>query len=512
MNSVDRIEDLPHFVDIHIHGGVIVLDDAQDSGHSFIVAIDGEYQPRDYAEAVTSARQRHRSRWDKIPVSQELFAVLRDGKHHRHVTSAEDLSEAQRRFDDLAQEALQKRASDIHITVNDNFAKIAFRIHGRIVPHRTLQRTTAEAICKAIYNTFAETGSTKEGFNPNRALDGLIERVYAGGRIRFRFSSLPIAPSGFDVTLRIIHIESTEQRTLEELGYESEQIEMIERMFAYSSGMIIVAGATGAGKSTTLATVLRKLAQTKPHKKIRTVEEPVEIRIPGAAQTPVLRLNDDGSDFLLMLRQMMRSDPDIIMIGEIRDHDTAALAFNAVRTGHLCATTIHAASVLQTYQRLMGLGISPDDLASYGMILGIVSQTLVPVICQRCGAPVTESDDKELIVRCEKVFGELLSNVRVERGCTHCNGTGVVGRTVAAEVLRPRDPEMLRALQERRINDAERILRRGKRYGDIRQILDEGLVGRTAFEHALLKCSRGEVGVTGIEDQFHLLDDQVYSS
>lgn len=506
MIIIEKLEDLPRFVDVHLHGGVIALDEADDPSRAILVTAGGQYGQRDYAEAVTACRQRRRSKWEIISVNPEVFAVLKEGRLDRHTVSAEELSDAQRKFDEMAQDALRFNASDIHITVNEGHAKIAFRINGRLIPQRTLQRATAEAICKAIYNTFAETGSTKEGFNPNRPLDGMIERKFASGRVRFRFSSLPIAPSGFDVTLRVIHVEATEMRSLAELGYEPEQIDLIRRMFAYSSGMIIVAGATGAGKSTTLATVLRDLAESKPFKKVRTVEEPVEIRIPNVAQTPVLRLNDDGNDFLLMLRQMMRSDPDVIMIGEIRDHDTAALAFNAVRTGHLCATTIHASSVIQTYQRLIGLGVDINDLATYGMILGIIAQTLVPVPCRHCAVPVTVAQD-EAAERARKVFGNHAQRVLIEVGCAKCNFTGIVGRTVAAEVMRARDGRLFDALRIRNLNEVEKVIRGERRYGDIEDILSGGLAGRTAFEHALLKCYRGEVGVKGVEDQFHLLDE-----
>lgn len=507
MIVIEKLEDLPRFVDIHLHGGIIALDEADDSSRTILVTVGGQYRKWDYAEAVTACYKRQRNKWEIISVSPELFAVLKEGRINRQTVSAEELSDAQRKFDEIAQEALRLNASDIHITVNEGHAKIAFRIDGRLIPQRTLQRTTAEAICRAIYNTFAETGSTKEVFNPNRPLDGMIERKFVSGRVRFRFSSLPIAPSGFDVTLRVIHVEATEMRSLDKLGYEQEQIDMIRRMFAYSSGMIIVAGATGAGKSTTLATVLRDLAESKPFKKVRTVEEPVEIRIPNVAQTPVLRLNDDGNDFLIMLRQMMRSDPDVIMIGEIRDHDTAALAFNAVRTGHLCATTIHASGVVQTYQRLIGLGVDINDLATYGMILGIIAQTLVPVLCRHCAIPVTESQD-EVAKRAIKVFGDYAAQVLMEVGCPKCHLTGIVGRTVAAEVMRARDARLFDALRNHDLNEVERVIRGNRRYGDIEDILKNGLSGRTAFEHALLKCYRGEVGVKGVEDQFHLLDEE----
>lgn len=448
----------------------------------------------------------------EILVNPELMGVLfaqwdsRSGGEAATVSK----SELQSEFDTMVYEAYRMGASDIHISASRGRAQIHYRVHGELELVRDLTEEYATELCSAIYNTLSERGSTKEGFNPRQTQDAVIERQFPEGMIRFRYSGLPLAPVGFDVTLRIIPIGvATRRKEMQELGYAPDQCELLERIFSYTSGMILFAGTTGSGKSTSMANMLEKIAEERPGKKIRTVEEPVEYRIPGAYQTPVTRVHGDSRDFLVVLRQIMRSDPDIIMVGEVRDKDTADLAIQAVRSGHLCVSTIHANDAPVCYDRLVGMGINRLDLASVGLVGALIYQKLVPVLCSRCKVAATDIERDggptftAVLRRVRAVNGGSLDGVyfRHEGGCEHCGKRGITGRTVCAEILRP-TPEMLEAIgtgASRRLWELWRA--------QISTTDPHAMLGRTAFEHAIWKMRAGIVSPLAVEGEFRYLDE-----
>lgn len=449
-----------------------------------------------------------------LPVKQDLLDVLYsewDNRAAATTSKRDDESELQKEFDRIALDAYKQNASDIHISTSRGRAAIHLRIHGELEHYMDLTEERAFSLCSAIYNTLAERGSTKEGFNPLNTQDAVIERNFPAGMVRFRYSGLPIAPSGFDVTLRIIPIGVTAKRkTPEQLGYSPDQCDALERIFSNSSGLILFAGTTGSGKSTTMANMLSKVAEERPGKKIRTVEEPVEYRIDGAYQTPVKRIKGDRSDFLNVLRQLMRSDPDLIMVGEIRDGDTAELAIQAVRSGHLCVSTIHADGAPICYDRLVGMGMNRQDLASVGLVAGLIYQKLVQVLCPHCKVPASHVEltagdrTRRVLDRVIKVVGGLEGIFfRNESGCQRCAGRGVIGRTVCAEIFRP-TPSMLDAVGSA---DSTQLWREWRRTIGENEL---DMTGRTAFEHAIAKMKEGIVSPDSVEAEFRFLDERPY--
>ncbi|OGU24402.1 MAG: hypothetical protein A2580_08675 [Hydrogenophilales bacterium RIFOXYD1_FULL_62_11] len=421
-----------------------------------------------------------------------------------------DDSELQKEFDEIGLDAVRMKASDIHISVTAKGAEIKFRVHGELEYYRDITAERAHALCSSIYNTLAEQGSTKDGFMPEKMQDAVIERHFDVGMVRFRYSGLPIAPSGFDVTLRVIPIGvEARRKEMHELGYSGDQCDVLERIFSYSSGLILFAGTTGSGKSTTMASMLGKVAEDRPGKKIRTVEEPVEYKIAGVYQSPVKRLKGDKSDFLNALRQILRADPDILGVGEIRDGDTADLAIQAVRSGHLCVSSIHADSAPICYDRLIGMGINRLDLCSVGLVGGLIYQRLVQVLCPNCKTPADEAymapgDPMERVLgRVEKVLGSLDGiYVRNTEGCPECEQRGVIGRTVCAEILRPTQP-MLKAISD---GDSRTLWKLWRQQIDEKD--DSKMMGRTAFEHAMWKMKQGYVSPESVEREFHFLDER----
>lgn len=425
-------------------------------------------------------------------------------------------TDQQRRFFDLGRRALKERASDIHIWTQRGTGRIVFRIDGVLEYIDHITQEDAFELFHSIYNTLTETGSTQEGFNRAQMQDAVVEHRYPEGTVRFRYSGMPIGHDGHRVTLRVIPVGATSKpKTFSELGYSTDQCEMLERMFSYSSGLIVVSGTTGSGKSTTIANALGNMAKEAtppnsdvPAKLIATVEQPIEITIPGVLQTAVP--GEEREDFLEVLRQNLRSDPDVIGVGEVRDEESAHVTIQAVRSGHLCLTTVHADSAPLVYDRFVGMGVSREDLAGVGLVVGFIYQKLLRVLCERCKVPASDLMDvasPALLAQLERIRKRVgtLEGIyyRNETGCPACKARGVTGRTVCAEILRP-TPAILQAVAA---NDSTGVWRLWR--STIKPDRPADMTGRTAFEHAIYKMQLGLVSPRDVEREFRYLDEPI---
>lgn len=430
-------------------------------------------------------------------------------------------AELHQEWDKIIYDAYRAGASDIHLTSNMGRGEIKFRIHGELEPYPlSLTDEHALELAASMFNTLVEADSTREGFNARVPQDAAVTRAFNDVTLRLRYSGLPIAPSGLDVTLRLIPIGvAVEPKTPLELGYSKDQSETLERVFARSSGLILFLGTTGSGKSTSMANLLMKVVKDRPGKKLRTVEDPVEIIIPGASQTAVVRDSRKGegathqSPYVDVMRALMRSDPDYLMVGEIRDSDTAELALHAVRSGHLCVSTLHADGAPIAYDRLAGMGVSRQDLASVGLVAALVYQRLVPVLCPHCritAKEIARSGSKEHAGVMRRLVtylnGRPMDGIffRNPAGCSECKRRGVIGRTVCAEILQP-TPTMLRAIVQA---DSTALWKAWR--ATIDEDRDDVMRGRTAFEHALLKMRQGLVSPVSVEGEFKYLDEPAF--
>lgn len=418
--------------------------------------------------------------------------------------------------------AATERASDIHIETRDRRANVFFRINGTRRFHRELTATNAHSLGVVLYSVHADAGSKEVSWDPNQVMDGALEWVTnEGATYQLRFSSAPIYPTGgFHIVIRLLSMEAT-GLDLDALGYSTEQKSMLDIMTSGSSGMVILCGPTNSGKSTTLQAMMARIyARRGDTIKMISVEDPVEYIIPGACQISVARkrktLVDDktGSAFTTFLRGTLRQDPDVVMVGEIRDHDSASVVKDLVLAGRKLLATLHTYSALGAYVRLREIGVPWEVLTMPGFVAGIVYQRLVPLICQECSVPLVGAGaariSRETLYRVQQVADLATDNVRVKGdGCPKCKESGYIGRTVCAEFVMP-DRALLRHLTEGNFLEAERYWRKSG-VGAI----DGGV---SALAHGIHKMRNGLLSPPDIEDQIGLLtsdmilEDSIISS
>lgn len=332
-------------------------------------------------------------------------------------------------------DAIHRRASDIHIRPRENSVDLLFRIDGTMLHTRSFSRSLLPAIVSRI--KILAGMDIAERRLPQ---DGRSQVSQRGRTIDLRVSIIP-AINGESVVIRILDTQAG-LRALDDIGFNQRDGERLRMMLEHSHGLLLVTGPTGSGKSTTLYAALQQLRR-KPVN-IITVEDPVEYHLDGVRQIQVNHAT--GYTFAKALRHILRHDPDVIMIGEVRDTETAQIAVESALTGHLVLSTLHTNSASSTVTRLLEIGIAPYLLNS--VLLGVLAQRLVRRNCDNCR--VEEKIDpaiyRELGVSPAEKFLR-------GHGCEHCNGTGFRGRTAVYELLEV-TPE-LRDLVRAGINASE---------------------------------------------------------
>ena len=320
----------------------------------------------------------------------------------------------------LLADAVERSASDIHFEPEQNFLRIRYRIDGVLRQIRSLHKTYWPAMAVRLKvmakMNIAETRAPQ---------DGRISATLSGRPIDFRVSSLPTA-HGENVVLRILDRQKGIV-PLDKLGLEEEPLEMLKRMIARPEGIILVTGPTGSGKTTTLYSILNHINSDGIN--IMTLEDPVEYPMTLIRQTSVAETAK--LDFANGIRALMRQDPDVILVGEIRDTDTAEMAFRAAMTGHQVYSTLHTNSAVGAIPRLHDIGIVPDILA--GNIIGIIAQRLVRKLCHTCRQPHDpEARERRLLALKPTDKVTLYRAV----GCEQCDYQGYRGRMGILEMLR----------------------------------------------------------------------------
>jgi len=323
--------------------------------------------------------------------------------------------------------ALERRASDIHIETRDQELAIKYRIDGVL-------QYAMSPIAKEWYSAVIsriKVMSELDIAERRVPQDGRFRVRYKGRLIDFRVSIMPTI-HGEDAVLRVLDKESMSEKfsrlTLDVVGFAESDVVKFRRYIKEPYGMVLVTGPTGSGKTTTLYAALSEIKNDED--KIITIEDPVEYQIKGITQIPVNEKK--GLTFARGLRSILRHDPDKILVGEIRDQETAQIAINAALTGHLVFTTVHANNVLDVLGRFLNMGVEPYNFVS--SLNCILAQRLVRVICPHCRQPVSHDDD--YLVESGLDVNEWRSFPFYEgRGCMECSGTGFRGRTAIHELL-----------------------------------------------------------------------------
>ena len=320
----------------------------------------------------------------------------------------------------LLMDAVKRGASDIHFEPEYAFLRIRYRIDGVLQQVRSLHKSYWPGVAvrlKVISGMdIAETRSPQ---------DGRLNMNLCGRPIDFRVSSHPTI-HGENLVLRVLDRERS-IIPLERMGLRTTTLEQLKMMMTRPEGILVVTGPTGSGKTTTLYSLLSH--KNTESVNIMTLEDPVEYPVTQMRQTSVAEVNK--VDFANGIRSIMRQDPDIILVGEVRDADTATMAFRAAMTGHQVFTTLHTNSALGAFPRLTDIGISPDIMA--GNIIGVVAQRLVRVLCPHCKESVKPNDEQRKILGVKR--NEAIQIFK-HKGCKRCNQTGYRGRMAIMELLR----------------------------------------------------------------------------
>lgn len=322
-------------------------------------------------------------------------------------------------------QAVKERASDIHMEPTERDLIIRYRIDGKLKQMMTSPKNTQAAIISRV--------KIISGMNiAERRLpqDGRIQMRVEGIPIDLRVSCLPTI-FGEKIVMRILFKDNVLMK-MEKLGFLPETLKRFRTIYNQPHGIILVTGPTGSGKSTTLSAVLNEL--NSPEENIMTVEDPVEYQIPGVNQVQVNV--KAGLTFASALRAFLRQDPDIIMVGEIRDKETAQIATQAALTGHLVLSTLHTNDAPSTVTRLIDMGIEPFMVAS--TLIGVLAQRLIRGVCPECKTSYLLDKDHMYY----EVVAKSLPEYRPEQlvfwkgaGCRQCNGTGYAKRLAIHEVL-----------------------------------------------------------------------------
>ncbi len=367
----------------------------------------------------------------------------------------------------LFYQAVKKRSSDIHIEMHEFKGEIRFRVDGVLIKHIELEKSILNLVISRI-----KVISNLDISEKRIPQDGRTQVKIAGKTLDIRVSVLPTY-YGERVVMRIL-MDSEDIPSLEKLGFEEDIVNKLNEVLKHSYGIILVTGPTGSGKSTTLHSFLQRL--TTPEKNIITVEDPVEYKADNINQ---IQVNSKvGLTFAAGLRSILRQDPDIVMVGEIRDSETASIATQAALTGHLVLSTLHTNNATSSVTRLADMKIEPFLISS--SLLAVLAQRLVRLLCPNC------KEEDTLAEQYAKEFN-LPQNAKIYKpcGCKHCNYTGFEGRRAIGEIFILNDE--VKTLLKESTNDHQ-IRSLAKKQGFItlstrlKQLL---LDGQTSMDEAL---------------------------
>ena len=366
-------------------------------------------------------------------------------------------------------DAVNHGASDIHFDPNEKELKVRVRIDGSLLEYANVPNTVKKNLITRI-KIISGMNITESRLPQDGAIKGLIENL----DVDLRVSSLPIV-DGEKIVIRILDYSMSNQG-LESLGLTKNNFEKVNDLIKKPNGIIMVTGATGSGKSTTVYSMLQVLNKTESN--IITVEDPVEMKIPGINQVQVM--SEIGLTFSNTLRSILRQDPDIIMIGEIRDDETARIAVRAAITGHLVLSTIHTNNSLNTIERLLDMDVERYLLGS--ALSGIISQRLVKKLCPKCRASRNTTNYEKRIFK--SIMNMDVEQIYTPVGCDECID-GYKGRIALQEVLEIDDDIKDAIVNNVRKDELRKLVYNDKQSTLIKDGLIKVLSGFTSLDEVL---------------------------
>lgn len=423
-------------------------------------------------------------------------------------------------FDVIIAHALSENISDVHIEVRDTGGIIRMRKNGEMMEYMADRRMTyndASSLCSVIYTVLASTKAVS--FDPRECQQGAVPHSVGDQELKLRYQSVPAYPNGFDVILRVLPVGRSEDFVpLQKLGYTEQQVEELNNIASRPIGSLIIAGVTGSGKSTTLKNLLMYINVSTGYKlKIYTIEDPPEYNIARVTQIPVVIGKDfdpSKSPFEKPIKACMRGDPDIIMIGEVRDTMTGDLTKKAVQSGHQVLTTVHATSAIGILDRFIDFGLSRSVLGSPEFLTGLLYQKLLGIVCDKCAIDFNKlvhsenctKKDLDMYTQIGKIVnpGEYKIFKRNEQGCSHCNGSGLKGRTVCAEVIMM-TLEMTELIYEGKTIE---LIKHWRSLSDQNPASDN-MRGKTCMEHAFQKMISGHVCPYDVASSFKPINEML---
>ena len=406
---------------------------------------------------------------------EKLNSISSENKEEARKAIA-NRTKIQKKAKELFYSAALQNASDIHISIENHTSRVKYRVHGLLKEETQWNPVEADQFIRTVYTTMCDVSDSYfNGTIPQNARissrEYLPESVFG-----VRVATSP-QTEGLYVVFRLLYKQSDiDNQDIDQLGYTPTQILTIENMKQKPTGINIIVGATGSGKSTTVQLVLSKIIkETMGQKNVITVEDPPEYPIKGAIQIPVANAKEEKErkeKFNQAITAAMRLDPDIIMLGEMRDEASSKLGLRAAMTGHQVWTTLHANSVFGALDRLIDYDISLDMLADPMILTGIIYQTLVQTLCDECKIPLSDinlsSKDNIKLLNClnrlkhiaidEGKEHNYLEHIHVRgKGCSKCKGgpEGITGRTVVAEILYP-DEKILEMIRKNKKEEARK--------------------------------------------------------
>lgn len=358
------------------------------------------------------------------------------------ILESEEKTLTQSQILDILRSAVQKRATDVHIRLGDNFCKVLFRIDRILVPYMEINAEKGERMVNALYTTMCD-GQNNSTFNINIPVEANVSEEFVA-QLKLNGGRLATRPTQEKAVIVIRLLNKRDKAlSLSQLGMTEEQQEIVERLIAIPTGVIFISGPTNSGKSTLAQSMCEMAVEADPGMHLITVEDPIENIIKGAVQTPLKVVN--RSDPKAMDRawadaisNLMRLDPDEMFIGEVRDYASATGTVSAAQTGHKVVTTLHTHFPIEIISRLKTLQVDEDLITDSSLIVGLMGQRLAPLLCPDC--KVKYVDARESIKPVDRKIIEShcdISNVYLShpQGCNKCNYTSYKGMTGVYEII-----------------------------------------------------------------------------